>query len=663
MRILFPSLVLITSALWFSTYLVLSASSTIQEPLAQVNQTPVSCAAVRVLPSTYGGQSSPIILANNTPNDGPENVTIPGIQTANARIEVEAVGNVFFNVSPVFLITGTTNLAPTITTFSPPNGSAGTSVTINGTNFIRPSAVRFNGLDANFRLNSKSQIVATAPAGDTAGPITVVTAAGAAISPVSFGGASNYSRSRQIAGAANNPLAGVTMSFDLNFQGTLGKTNVVTDSGGNYSSGNVGCQNNVTVTPFKPGFSFSPPSLTFVSSSCLSGTETANFTATQAGPNTVSFSQATFDTNEAATNLAITITRTGDTSGSAVVDFKTTDTDNFTVGCSDTINNMGSAFARCDYALTTETIVFNPGETTKTLLIPVINDSFAEGVETFSGVLSNVAGATLGEPSTALLRISDNETTTGPNPIFTTPFFVRQHYLDFLSREPEADEPWSAVLNNCSDVNNNPACDRLKVSGSFFGSTEFQLKGYFVYRFYKLAFDRLPLYTEIVTDMRAVTGQTSVDVFQKKGAFTNAFVLRTDFVAAFGGLTNDAYVMALMGRYSLNQITTPDPANPDGASKVALTSADLTNRLNGVGGTLTRAQVLRAIADSDQVFSLELNPAFVAMQYYGYLRRIPEQAGFNDWLNYLNTHPGEARTMVNGFMNSPEYRLRFGPNQ
>jgi hypothetical protein len=260
------------------------------------------------------------------------------------------------------------------------------------------------------------------------------------------------------------------------------------------------------------------------------------------------------------------------------------------------------------------------------------------------------------------VTITDNETVTGPNPIFTTPFFVRQHYLDFLSREPEVGEPWSAVLNNCSDVNNNPACDRLTVSGAFFGSPEFQLKGYFVYRFYKLAFTRLPLYTEIVTDMRAVTGQTPAEVFAKKAAFTNGFVQRMEFTNTYGG-TNAEYVTTLMGRYGLTQITTPDPAAPDGTIKVTLTSTDLTNRLNGVGGTLTRAQVLRAIADSDQVFSLEFNQAFVAMQYYGYLRRIPEPAGFNSWLDYLNAHPTDSRTMVNGFMNSTEYRLRFGPPQ
>ena len=91
------------------------------------------------------------------------------------------------------------------------------------------------------------------------------------------------------------------------------------------------------------------------------------------------------------------------------------------------------------------------------------------------------------------------------------------------------------MLNNCSDVNNNPLCDRLTVSAAFFGSPEFQLKGYFVYRFYKLAFNRLPTYPEIVTDMRAVTGQTPAEVFQKKAAFTNAFVQRAEFTAALAG--------------------------------------------------------------------------------------------------------------------------------
>ena len=70
--------------------------------------------------------------------------------------------------------------------------------------------------------------------------------------------------------------------------------------------------------------------------------------------------------------------------------------------------------------------------------------------------------------------------------------------------------------------------------------------------------------------------------------------------------------------------------------------------------------MLRAIADSDQVLAAEFNRAFVAMQYYGYLRRTPEQKGYNDWLNYLNAHPNDFREMVRGFVHSVEYRMRFG---
>jgi hypothetical protein len=84
----------------------------------------------------------------------------------------------------------------------------------------------------------------------------------------------------------------------------------------------------------------------------------------------------------------------------------------------------------------------------------------------------------------------------------------------------------------------------------------------------------------------------------------------------------------------------------------------LVNNLNS--GAQTRAQVLRTIVESQPVQNKEFNPAFVAMQYFGYLKRDPETEGFNAWLNYLNTHQNDFRTMVIGFVNSPEYRTRFG---
>jgi hypothetical protein len=353
----------------------------------------------------------------------------------------------------------------------------------------------------------------------------------------------------------------------------------------------------------------------------------------------------------------VTVTRTGNTTGASTVGYRTVD-DLAEVRC-DVIN--GTAYARCDYATAVDTLTFAPGETSKTFSISIIEDGYAEGNETFSVALTNPVAGSLGALATAVVTITDNDPVNALNPVFATPFFVRQHYLDFLSREGDTAglNAWANVLNNCSDMNNNPACDRILVSSSFFGSQEFQLKGYYVYRFYKLGFNRLPNYPEMVDDMRTVTGQTQSEVFQKKADFAYAFTQRTEFLDTYVTLTNTQYVAALMARYNLTQITTPDPASPDGANKVTLTTAALTNQLTA--GTLTRARVLRAIADSDEVLNVEFNKAFVAMQYYGYLRRAPDTGGYNAWLNYLNANPTDFRTMVNGFMNSVEYRLRFGP--
>lgn len=250
---------------------------------------------------------------------------------------------------------------------------------------------------------------------------------------------------------------------------------------------------------------------------------------------------------------------------------------------------------------------------------------------------------------------------TCPNPIDCPEFFVRQHYLDFLNREPDEDGffNWMVVMNKCA-VGDLPCLheQRLTTSGGFFGSVEFHLKGYFAFRFYRTAFDRLPEYSEISGDMQNVTGQTPEDVYARKATFSNGFVQRPEFVQLYNGLPNADYVAALMNRYGLTSITTPDPTAPNGDVKVTLTQVQLVSSLDT--GALTRAQVLRAIVDSDQVFQSEFNRAFVAMQYYGYLRRTPEVGGYTMWLDYLNTHPGDFREMIRGFVDSTEYRSRFG---
>lgn len=374
---------------------------------------------------------------------------------------------------------------------------------------------------------------------------------------------------------------------------------------------------------------------------------------------TLQFATPFVSVSESEQAAVIKVLRTGDTSTPATVAYSTVD-DPAEIRC-DVRGN--TAYARCDYATSVDTLTFAPGETTKTLTVPLIDDTHIENPEAFELALFDATGAGLGTQVTTTVVIIDTDATVRANPTDDSSFFVRQQYLDFLAREPEATglQAWLNVLNNCSDVHNDPACDRIQVSASFFGSQEFQLKGYFVFRFYRLAFDRLPEYQEIVKAMRQVTGQTPGEVFQKKATFANTFTQSQPFLTAYGGLTNAQYVAALLNRYQLLAVTTPDPAAADGAQKVTLTQAELSNQLNA--GTLTRAQVMRAIADSDQVYAVEFNRAFVAMQYYGYLRRTPEAGGYQAWLNYLNAHPADFRTMVGGFVNSQEYRLRFGaPN-
>jgi hypothetical protein len=388
----------------------------------------------------------------------------------------------------------------------------------------------------------------------------------------------------------------------------------------------------------------------------------------------VQFSAANYSVGEGDGYVHITVTRSGDTSGAAAVDYHTMDTDTFTFSCRDVVNNQGSAYARCDFATVVGTFSFAAGETVKNFDVSIIDDSYHEVNETFSVVLSNPTGATLGTPSTATVTIVDNDAVNGQNPILQTDnagvaFFVRQHYLDFLGREPEPGEPWSAILRGCADQFNvdpnspSAGCDRITVSGAFFGSPEFKDKGFYLIDFYRVAFGRLPQYSEFVTDLASLVGTTAQQVFARRAAFANNFVQRPEF-ASIAALPNSSYVTTLMAgtngqNYNLTSITTPDPANPDGATKVTLTTNDLINGLNA--NTLTKAQVLRAIVQSDQVVGVEAINAFVASQYYGYLRRTPEPAGFNAWVNYLTTHPTDFRTMVNGFMNSIEYRLRFGP--
>ena len=226
-------------------------------------------------------------------------------------------------------------------------------------------------------------------------------------------------------------------------------------------------------------------------------------------------------------------------------------------------------------------------------------------------------------------------------------FMVQQHYIDFLGRMPEPGgfQGWMNVLNNCppSGQNANGFCDRIEVSSDFFRSEEYQVRRYWAYRFYSVAFHRLPKYAEFIPDARRVSGfLTAQQLEANRVAFANDFVARPEFVAKYGSITDPtAYVDAL--------------ANTAGVTLPSATRQQLISDLTA--GTKTRAEVLRAVTETSEVYTKFYNEAFVVNQYHGYLRRDPDIL-YLDWIRTMD-QTGDYRTMINGFLNSLEYRDRF----
>jgi photosystem II stability/assembly factor-like uncharacterized protein len=355
--------------------------------------------------------------------------------------------------------------------------------------------------------------------------------------------------------------------------------------------------------------------------------------------NTVQFDVVAYTVNEGSGAAEVTISRAGSTLASATVDYATSDT----AGLSNCNTLSGVASARCDYTRLVGTVRFDVGQASKTISIPIIDDGYAEGNERFSISLSKATGAILALPNTTTITINDNEASDGTNPIDGTAFFVRQQYLDFLNREPDPGgfASWQQLINGCPA--GDTSCDRIHVSSAFFRSPEFQDRGYFVYRFYPVAYGRKPDYLEFVPDLAKVSGFLSdAELEAAKVAFINEFMSRPAFVTKYNGLNDTQYVDTLL---STAQITSP---NRD------FWIAALGN------GTRTRATVLRDISESLEVYNKYFNQAFVVMQYFGYLRRDPDSLYVN-WIAVLDANPSDFRNMVNGFMNSPEYRFRFGP--
>ena len=266
--------------------------------------------------------------------------------------------------------------------------------------------------------------------------------------------------------------------------------------------------------------------------------------------------------------------------------------------------------------------------------------------------------------------------TNTPITINDADFFVNQQYVDFLSRFPDQSgfDFWTNQITACGA---NATCVdglRTNISGAFFLSIEFQETGYLVERMYKVAYgdaqaqstdggahpilvpivrrsEFLPDTLEISNGVIVNQGNWQALLESNKVAFANDFVSRSRFTTAYAGMSNSQFVDTLNS----------NAGNPLSTTERNQLVSDLT------GGAKTRAQVVRAVAEDQDLNVAEKNKAFVLMQYFGYLRRDPnsgpdtDYSGYDFWLKKLNAHGGDfhAAEMVRSFLVAGEYLNRF----
>lgn len=252
-------------------------------------------------------------------------------------------------------------------------------------------------------------------------------------------------------------------------------------------------------------------------------------------------------------------------------------------------------------------------------------------------------------------EFSGSSTAVTVNAIDTPEYFVRQHYLDFLSRNPDESgfNFWSDQILSCGT---DAACVErrtINVSAAYFFSIEFQQTGGLVDGLYRASYGAAPQFAEFMPDARAVArdivvgqGDWAGDLAASKREFVAAWVERAAFQTAYAGVSNDQYVDSLIR----NTHVSFSPSERDG----------MVSSLNA--GTSSRAEVLMRIVEDERFISAKRNETFVMMQYFGYLRRDPDASGYRFWLDKLNRFDGnfEQAEMVKAFIVSGEYRARFG---
>lgn len=261
-----------------------------------------------------------------------------------------------------------------------------------------------------------------------------------------------------------------------------------------------------------------------------------------------------------------------------------------------------------------------------------------------SGETAYVPGAITIDPAVA---------STFPNPIDDFRFFVTQQYTDLTGREPDAAtlDKLTAPLSGCNSRSDCLRTRRIDISTNLLVQNELPATGVFLYGLYSTGFGRLPRYAELETDRTVILSQKS-ELEAVRLALANAFVERVEFKRKYPlAMKSSEFVDTLLA-------TMAQTTGVDLGSERSLLIGLLDDPANG------RAAVLTRLASDERVVDANYNHAFVLFQYFTYLRRNPDEAGYHAWVNTLKSKPlrdpEAARSLVCNFVNSAEYQNRFG---
>ena len=394
-------------------------------------------------------------------------------------------------------------------------------------------------------------------------------------------------------------------------------------------------------------------------------------------PGVLKLQSSAITVHENAGFATVTVQRSGDTTAPA--SFEYTTVQNADVTSCGPGSPSGNGGEKCDFATTLGAFRFAANETTTDIRIPIVDDTYAEGSETFKLLIGNALGAAIDLPSAATITITDNDSVSGPaNPLDSADaqFFVRQQYLDLLGREPSSAE-MTAGTGPITLCGADAACRRTKavdLSNTLFLQSQ-AATGY-VFRLYRAAFGNdqpFPLpdtsnpaeskkwinYSAFSRDLGLMTDVPSLT--QKKIELANSFVLRRAFTRKYSPIAlnnGPAFVDAILATIR----------NDSGVDLVSQRSTLITAFEQAETLMEGRASVIYLLAESSQTNPVN-NTAFVTAEdgrsfasalYNTYLKRDGDVAALGSVLTQLQGGT-QRRALIDQFVYGLEYRQRFGP--